>query len=415
MSKKKNRRKIPEAQTVENVSENTADIQSAKPAEAKPYYAGIDILKILACFFVVGIHTFLYSGFYEARITSNDTQFLIPIAWRWITYTCVPIFMTVTGYLMKNKKLSLGYYKGLIRIIVIYAFVAIFCIRSNHEVFGFQYEAWPILRKFLEYNAADYGWYVNYYISLFCMIPFLNLAFNGLENKKQRALLLITIAAFTIFARSLFIGFEKDDQIKLLPDYLNGMWPIAYYYAGAFIRQYPPKKCLRNKAIILAVFAAVVYFITQSTFTHTTAASNSPNNYRMTSWHFNDYGTYPVFIMAVCIFLLLFDITTKNKVVKFILRQLSNATFAGYLISYVFDRKIYGDFGAKFPPTYVENGDYWLWNFDRWTHVWQPHLYVFLHAIVCGILINNGYKLLEFLITKAIKTLSSKKTAESKT
>lgn len=64
-------------------------VRQAAPAVRKPYYAGIDILKILAALFVVGVHSFLYDGFYFEPIT--DRKFIIPIATRWITYTCVPI------------------------------------------------------------------------------------------------------------------------------------------------------------------------------------------------------------------------------------------------------------------------------------------------------------------------------------
>ena len=397
MSKKSSQRK---AAAAAQAVPGPAQTQTKPAAPAKPYFAGIDIVKILAAFFVVGIHTFLYNGFYGAEIRSGDTDYIIPIAMRWITYTCVPLFMITTGYLMKNKKFSPSYYKGLIKIIVIYLFIGILCLRVNHVVFHTEYTRWMIFKKYMEFNAADYGWYVNYYIALFCMIPFLNLAFNGLETRNQRLILLITITAFSVFARSMFLGFKMNDQAKLFPDYLNGMWPLAYYYAGAYIREYPPKRCIRNKFLIFAVFASAVAFITSSSYKQTIADTNEPNGYHFTSWHFNDYSTYPVFIIAVCIFLLLFDITTTNKKVKFVLQQLSGATFATYLISYIFDRKVYGLFGSKYPP--APDGS---WNFDRWTHVYKPWLYVFLHALFWGMLITYAYKIIAALCAKGVEYL----------
>ena len=360
----------------------------------KPYYAGIDILKIIEALFVVGVHSFLYNGFYYEPIT--DRQFIIPIATRWITYTCVPIFMTVSGYLMKNKKLDKKYYLGLLRVIVIYIVVSIICMRFNHEHYGTECDSWSILRGFLQYSNANYGWYVNYYIALFAFIPFLNMAFNGLENKKQRFALVATVAIFTIFARSLYIGFDRAEQSRLLPDYLNGAWPIAYYYAGAFIREYPPKRCFRNKLLIFAVLAAAVIFITESTYKH--SSENVEENYRFLSWHFNDYGTYPVFIIAVCIFLLLFDITIRNKVAEFIIKQLSGATFALYLISYVFDNKYYAEFNAKYPDVY-----------ERWKHSYEIVGKNFLYALLCALVIQNLYKLCEFGVKKLAAVISQKR------
>lgn len=382
------------AKSGKQMKKTTVQSKNSVTMVHKPYYAGIDILKIIAALFVVGVHSFLYNGFYYEPIT--DRQFIIPIATRWITYTCVPIFMTVSGYLMKNKKLEKKYYLGLLRVIVIYIVVSIICMRFNHEHYGTEFDSWSILRGFLQYSNANYGWYVNYYIALFAFIPFLNMAFNGLENKKQRFALVATVAIFTIFARSLYIGFDRAEQSRLLPDYLNGAWPIAYYYAGAFIREYPPKRCFRNKLLIFAVLAAAVIFITESTYKH--SSENVEENYRFLSWHFNDYGTYPVFIIAVCIFLLLFDITIRNKVAEFIIKQLSGATFALYLISYVFDNKYYAEFNAKYPDVY-----------ERWKHSYEIVGKNFLYALLCALVIQNLYKLCEFGVKKLAAVIRQKR------
>lgn len=403
MGQKTKNIKIKAEKQPQSKAQNPTPEVKSQPAAVmpkKPYYAGIDILKILAALFVVGVHSFLYDGFYYEPIT--DRKFIIPIATRWITYTCVPIFMTVSGYLMKNKKLDKKYYLGLLRVIVIYIVVSIICMRFNHEHYGTEFTAWTIMKGFLEYTNANYGWYVNYYIALFAVIPFLNLAFNGLENKKQRFVLVLTVAVFTIFARSLFLGFERAEQSRLFPDYLNGAWPIAYYYAGAFIREYPPKRCFRNKALVFAVLAAAVIFITESTYQH--SSGNADENYRFLSWHFNDYGTYPVFIIAVCIFLLLFDITIRNKVAEFIIKQLSGATFALYLISYVFDNKNYAEFNAKYPDVY-----------ERWKHSYEIIGKNFLYSLICALVIQNLYKLCEFGVKKLAEKIKQKREAAATT
>lgn len=364
---------------------NVCASPSGRTIRTKPYYAGIDIIKIIAAFFVVGIHFFLYSGFYNEPV--NDTKFMFPIACRWIVFTCVPLFMIATGYLMKNKTLSKGYYLGLVKILVVYVAVSIICMLFNHKQYGTEYTLWGALKGFIEFSNANYGWYINYYICIFALIPFLNLAFNGLKSKKQRLALVVTVTLITVFARSFFLGFERNNQIRLFPDYINGMWPIAYYYAGAFIRQYPPKRTFLSKFLAFSVMAAAVCFITVSTYNHSFV--NTEYNQCFESWHFNDYSTYPVFIIAVCIFLLLFDITTQNKLVRFVLKQLSGTTLALYLISYVFDNKYYMAFNMKYPDI-----------FDRFVHSYEIVGKVFLLSLVSGLIINNLYNLAELAVKK---------------
>lgn len=393
----KTAKKAQKAQTKEPPKADGLNIRKSNELE-KPYFAGIDILKLIAVLFVIWVHTFLYNGFYSTPI--NDQKYLAPIACRWIAYTCVPIFMTITGYLMKNKKFSGKYYLGILRVLVIYIVVSIVCMRYKHEHFGTEYTWWTAMKGFLNnYDNAQYGWYLNYYFAIFCMIPFLNLAFNGLKNKKQRLALVATFTILTIVARSFYVGFDPADQSRIFPDYLSGFWPVAYYYAGAFIREYPPKRCIRNKVLILIVLAAAIAFLTQSTYNQ--SMENLDNNRSFLSRHFNDYGTYPVFIAAVCIFLLFFDISTRNKNVKFVLRQLGDATFCTYLMSYVFDQEYYM---KKLYPEYPNAAD-GTWNYDRFTHAYEGIGYVFVRAMFWALIIQNAYNLIEFLIKLGIKKL----------
>lgn len=359
----------------------------------KPYYAGIDIVKILAVFMVVCIHTYLHDGMYYDSITG--TKYIMPVMCRWLSYTCVPLFMISTGYLMKNKKLTGKYYLGLVKIIVIYIAVSIICMKFKHTEYQTDFsDPWLVLKGFLEFSHANYAWYVNYYISIFFFIPFLNLAFNGLETKGKRIVLVVTVVVFTVFARSFFLGFDSTNQIRPLPNYMSANWYLAYYFTGAFIREYPPRRNLRNKLLMISGLSVVTCFITWSTYKQSLA--NTEGKQIFTSYHFNEYGSYPVYFMTVFIFLLLFDITTKNRLIKFVLRQVGGATLATYLISYVFDAKYYSVFNQKYPVVY-----------DRWSHAIEIVGKNFLYSLLCGLIIHNAYNLCIFLIKKFIILLKS--------
>ncbi|MCM1062632.1 MAG: acyltransferase family protein, partial [Eubacterium sp.] len=222
-----------------------------------------------------------------------------------------------------------------------------------------------------------------------------------LKNKKQHLALVITITTLTIVARSLYIGFDRETQSRLIPDYMNALWPLAYYYVGAFIREYPIKKKVTGKLIAFVILVADMIFLTMSTYHQTinnTFDENPDFHYRFLSYHFNDYGTYPIFIAAVCIFVLLCDIKTTNKVVKFVLRQLGNTTLALYLLSYVFDRKIYPDFSVKYPDI-----------LDRCKHCFEPIGYVFIHALFWALIIQNVYDIILSLIRIASSKIKKKR------
>ncbi|MDE6502561.1 MAG: acyltransferase family protein [Ruminococcus sp.] len=354
----------------------------------KPYYAGIDIVKILAVFMVVCIHTYLHDGMYYDSITG--TKYILPVMFRWISYTCVPLFMISTGYLMKNKKFTAKYYLKLVKIVVIYFVVSVICMKFKQKTYNMDFsDPWTVMKGFFEFSHATYAWYVNYYISLFIFIPFLNITFKALETKNKRMIFVFLVVVFTVFARSLFLGFDSTNQIRPLPNYMSSGWYLAYYFTGAYIREYPPKRNLRNKLLMLSGLVIVTCFITWSTYKQSVA--NIEGKQIFTSYHFNDYGSYPVYLMTLFIFLLLFDITTRNKWVKLILRQVGSATLATYLISYVFDAKYYVAFNQKYPVIY-----------DRWLHSMEIIGKNFFYSLLCGLIIHNLYNICSVLIKKSI-------------
>ncbi len=361
----------------------------APAAAAKPHFVGIDIVKILALFLVVSVHFFLYSGFYSTPITTEFGQ--LEIYLRWFDYCCVPLFMITTGYLMKNKKLEKKYYLGVLRVLILYLVISVICVLFNHFYHHRNYSAWEFIRGLFMYSDAQYAWYVEYYFTIFLIIPFINLAFNGLKTKNQKFAMLATVIAVSVFSQSLYIGFDRDTQIRLIPGYFSRCYPIAYYLFGAFLRDCPPKRNAANKLYYAAGLAVALTWLSNSTFQQSLA--NSDNNNIFLSWHYNDYGSWPVFACSCLIFLLLFDITCKNKTVTAVLKVLSRATFAGYLVSYCFDQVFYNNIVAQYPT--IE---------DRCAHMYVVIFKVFGCAMVSGLILQGLYDLGD----KAVRAIAAK-------
>lgn len=310
---------------------------AANTPAAKPRFAGIDIVKIVACFFVVGVHFFRNSDFYSMPITKDFGTLAIYI--RFLTFICVPLFMTTTGFLMKNKTLSGKYYLGIIRVLVIYIIISLICVRFNQAYFHLHYSTHDIIRGLFMYSDAQYSWYVEYYFTIFLLIPFLNAGWQAMETRGKKTVMLLTVILLTMISPSFYIGTVRAEQIRIIPGYFSLCYPIGYYYIGTYIREFPPKRDLRHKLffVITGLFALIYV----STMTLYQSLKNTEKNCVFFSWHNNDYGAWPVILLSTSVFLLLFDIRIKNERTAKILARLSNATFAAYLISYVYDALFY--------------------------------------------------------------------------
>jgi surface polysaccharide O-acyltransferase-like enzyme len=139
----------------------------------------LDILRVIAIIFVLSVHGLSYIGFYEHRF-SGGVMFILSVV-RTLFITCVPLFLIITGALHNEDNYNKKFFVRLIKIIIIYTIAAILC--SIFNIVKDKITVKTILINYFSFKAAPYGWYVGMYMGLYLMIPFLNKAWNGFEEK----------------------------------------------------------------------------------------------------------------------------------------------------------------------------------------------------------------------------------------
>ena len=118
------------------------------------------------------------------------------MAMRTAFMVCVPLFLITTGFLMSEKKLSLRYYKGIPHTLFIYL-AASFCCMAVVHFKETPYTWHTAIQDLIDFTGAPYAWYVEMYIGLFLLIPFLNLIYRNLEGKRQKQILILTLFVLT--------------------------------------------------------------------------------------------------------------------------------------------------------------------------------------------------------------------------
>lgn len=297
----------------------------------------MDIIRIVAVFFVVSIHFFLNSGYYYENNTG--TEMYIMCTMRTLFTSCIPLFLLLTGYLMSKKTLCKQYYSGIVRILLIYLMSGIACVVYNVKFLHSELDIKKTILSVFNFTMAPYGWYIEMYIGLFLLIPFLNILYNAIETQKKKKILLVTIFAVSILP-SLFNQFSFESQLwynpdanvaitKLFPNWWTTLYPMAYYFIGCYVREYGLK--IKNTTALIFLVIATVAF----------GAFNFFRSYN-TVFEGVDYvnwqGIQP-FVIAVLIFVLLSRIKA-NKMPqwsRFVLWKISDAALGIYLVSYIFD------------------------------------------------------------------------------
>ncbi len=335
----------------------------------------LDITRIVAVFTVLSVHFFLHNGFYSETVNEQlGPQMYIMVMMRTLFGVCVPMFMILTGYLMSKKELSAGYYKGIRKTLVLFVLATIACILfkavHNNSV---AYEAFysfdlktlftavkdsgdlefkKFLLQTLDFTGANYSWYIEMYIGLFLIAPFLNLAFNKLKSKRQQQVLVATFIFLTMIP-TVFNIFnfdtatwwttptENDTYQKLVPAWWMGVYPVTYYFIGAYIRKHGVKLKTGTVAVMFAVSLFLIGSFSWFRSYNTTFKSST-----YVYW----YGFGPC-ILSTLLFIMLTRIKTKSwhPGVKLVLWKISDWALGIYLLSFIFDSIIYKELCAKVP------------------------------------------------------------------
>lgn len=305
--------------------------------------SALDIVRIFAVFSVIGVHFFLNTYFYSTPLEGSLMFFMSLI--RTFFNVCVPLFMILTGYLMCNKTLSNKYYSGITKTIIVFVLASIACIAFKGFYLQQDMDLKTAIISIFDFSGASYSWYIEMYIGLFLIAPFLNLAYNGLKTQKHKQILVFTFVAICILPTLFNIynfyvpGWWSNPTISteyssLYPDYWLGTYPLAYYFTGCYFREYGMK--IKTKPLALLLFVSLIVF-------------NCFNFYRCqgtgySSGQFGYWYGFESYVLSALLFVLLTRINTEKYSVgtKWTLWKLSDLALGIYLFSYIFDQIFYG-------------------------------------------------------------------------
>lgn len=283
----------------------------------------IDIIKTLAVLAVPAVHYFLYNGFLNSDIT--DSNMLLQVVIRQALLFCVPLFIITTGFLMSRKTLSRQYYRGLVYVLFVYVVTSIIYQLFNRFVMGVDVSILQIFKNIITFHGSQYCWYVAMYIGLFLLIPFLNIIWAGLKNQKQKIALCLTL---------LLISFLPTVLKSTEFGFWDHLYPITYYFIGAYLREFNFKMLKRQKIFLILVTLALIVALT---------LSSAARNDGMHTALFDTWDHPLIFAYATLIFSLLLDLNTKripNSLSRIFVR-ISSLTLGIYLISAIFDKLFY--------------------------------------------------------------------------
>lgn len=364
----------------------------------------LDVIRIFAVFSVISVHFFLNSGFYQEQIAGNAMFGIVFV--RSFFMVCVPLFLLLTGYLMSRKTLSKKYYLGIVKTLGIYILASIACIIYINIKAPGTYDVKGAIFGILNFSAANYSWYIEMYIGLFLLIPFLNLIYNGLKNKKQKLALIVTLLFLTSIPEVINIfNFSVEEwwlqpaisteYQKLIPGFWVAIYPLTYYFIGCYLKEFGLSI---NKIFSWLFLLSALLFI------------GSFNYYRsfggVFAWGpWQNWGSLLHVVLAVLVFHIIVETQWIRKLpsgVKTILKWLSDLSLGAYLVSYIFDSEFY--------PMLKEHAALFTERFQYFPVIVPT---VFLCSMLLSAVLNLVYKGIFLVIKEIVKQVKARKMIKS--
>jgi len=308
---------------------------------------GLDIVRTAAILFVIVLHATSLSGVFDGE---KNVQWGICLYLRQLCMSSVPLFLILSGYLQKNKKLTAAYYLGIIPLYLSYAVISALCMLA-YAVQGYingnmDMTFVTAVYKILDFSANGYAWYFEMFLGLFLLIPFLNMLYGAIETKCGKLVLIATLAFLTLLPDTVsgfapYYGGTSSVTLGIFPDFFKSLYPVVYYYIGSFIAEYKPKLSGAKKLIALCAPVLPTGIIALYTYVRGGYA-----------WYMlNGFQTFTVALTAICVFISLYDIDFAFEPAKRVFSCISKNTFEMYLFSYLWDNLFYSvlGLGAKLP------------------------------------------------------------------
>lgn len=279
---------------------------------------GIDLLRIIAMFYVVLQHSLLKGGV-MTTVAENSPNYIICVFMEVVSFCAVDMFAIISGYVCfseSEKPIKASSYIKMWLQVVFYGVLVT-------AVFGLIYPGTVMAKDYvvmLMPVTNGLYWYFSAYTALFLVMPLLNAAVRGCTQKQLKRLLVI-----------LFIGFVCFENITYQFSMGGGYtfaWLMIMYLIGAIMKKCDIGKNIKPWLAIVGIVVLVgISYIWKIRGCEAMILGKAVNKHFLTAY------TSPTMVLMAMLYVIGFSKINFPKVIQKIIAFFAPATFAVYLLN----------------------------------------------------------------------------------
>ena len=279
---------------------------------------GIDLLRIIAMFFVVILHCLGHGGVLD-NVTINSSQYKLVWLIEIIAYCAVDVFAIISGYVSytnKEKKINYSNYIKLWMQVAFYGIVInIFFNIINQSlvrVKDYLTVCLPVTKKLY--------WYFTAYTGLYIIMPIIN---KGIREIKDNALKKIFIIIFIVFT-----FWEGISSKFLLSSGYSFLWITLLYILGAIMKKTDIGKNFKNYQIIIGIsFLYICTYICKIYMSNISLFGFTINGNMFVSY------ISPTILGVSILYVIYFSKIKFNNIFSKVIKFAAPSTFSIYIIN----------------------------------------------------------------------------------
>ncbi len=278
--------------------------------------ANIELLRILAMIMVIVLHNLAGSGaLYE------QSGFRYQFYW-WMEALCicaVDVFVLISAYFLINATFNL---QNVFRIIAITLVFSVPLSFLSVKLSGNSISTLSCIKNFFPILTKKF-WFVNAYLAMYLLSPFLNKLLRNLDREQFTILLWIEIGMM-ILRPTLFPKVWAQDMTAGLSVFFF----ISLYCIAAWIRLYASSWTINPAhCILLYMITSFLLVVVKAVLMHFDISEDTASRYY-------SYDSFFVVIQALALFLAFLHTKPCNGRKAKIINSIARYSFAAYIIHY---------------------------------------------------------------------------------
>lgn len=308
--------------------------------------SGPDIIRTLAIVCVVCGHFFSVNTPYNQVSHAGGAMLLQGCLKAFFCNLGVPFFLMLSGYFNCHKEFSPQYYRNIKKVLIPYIVISVITwavLSADHSII-------QLVLGTLGFHIIGYAWYVEMFIGLYLIAPFLNIVLQKVFTSDDKKMLW-GLFVVLVFMTSLPPLVDRGPY-RLVPDYWMACFPVLLYATGAYIRHFQPVIKHRVWAIVAIGFIYLQY--PMMTFVANEMGIGGGNLTNL----FGPYYAVPNYLAMTMLFVLLYKVEIKQKWIGKAVTAISLASYEMFLFSYLCDKFIYPYMMERF---YTDQASFMVW------------------------------------------------------